>query len=349
MGEGQSIQGLGISEEETFRDALHNFPDKLCEPTSRQYQCLGEEEVDQVSAPMSDCRTSLSCTHSWLHLRLCMSSTFFISRETPTQVITAYELEGDFAHKEGPAMGERNLAGESVRGKLRESMLCPITGEVFMDPVIAPSGHSFERSAIEKWLARRGTDPITRSCNPCRPACCRSCNSIRCQGKILFLHSFVHAHPEVMDSLHSYIIIICAFGLALSRPLPAQKGSPHGFVSSCTSSQCAAPQPSQGPHSALQTMNPAYMTLLQHRSPTFASCLVTNHALRRLIGDIQATDMCTKDPARSNEALRRQVARNIFLEGQMSDLRAASGASLVSKKMKREPFRKADRRPSGLA
>lgn len=89
---------------------------------------------------------------------------------SPTQVMTACKLEENFAHQEGPAIGERDLAGESVRGTLRESMLCPITGEVFIDPVIAPSGHSFERSAIEKWLARRGTDPITRLCNPCLPA-----------------------------------------------------------------------------------------------------------------------------------------------------------------------------------
>ncbi|KAJ9563464.1 hypothetical protein OSB04_008624 [Centaurea solstitialis] len=34
-----------------------------------------------------------------------------------------------------------------------QSFYCPITGEVMVDPVETSSGHTFERSAIEKWLA----------------------------------------------------------------------------------------------------------------------------------------------------------------------------------------------------
>src|ERR1700722_10475272 len=33
-----------------------------------------------------------------------------------------------------------------------EDFLCPITGEVMEDPVIAADGHSYERAAIEKWF-----------------------------------------------------------------------------------------------------------------------------------------------------------------------------------------------------
>ncbi|CAI9785928.1 unnamed protein product [Fraxinus pennsylvanica] len=37
-----------------------------------------------------------------------------------------------------------------------QSFYCPITKEVMVDPVEAPSGHTFERSAIEKWLLEHG-------------------------------------------------------------------------------------------------------------------------------------------------------------------------------------------------
>lgn len=38
---------------------------------------------------------------------------------------------------------------------------CPITLEVFRDPVIIATGRVFERSAIEEWIARSKTDPLT--------------------------------------------------------------------------------------------------------------------------------------------------------------------------------------------
>lgn len=43
-----------------------------------------------------------------------------------------------------------------------QSYYCPITQEIFKDPVIDPDGNSYEREAIEDWLARNSTSPITR-------------------------------------------------------------------------------------------------------------------------------------------------------------------------------------------
>jgi len=40
--------------------------------------------------------------------------------------------------------------------------VCPIFQTVMSDPVMEPAGHSYERSAIESWLARNGTSPTTR-------------------------------------------------------------------------------------------------------------------------------------------------------------------------------------------
>ncbi|MCD7448120.1 hypothetical protein HAX54_038214 [Datura stramonium] len=41
------------------------------------------------------------------------------------------------------------------------SFYCPITREVMTDPVETPSGHTFERCAIEKWLAEGNLCPMT--------------------------------------------------------------------------------------------------------------------------------------------------------------------------------------------
>ncbi|XP_055817074.1 U-box domain-containing protein 44-like [Solanum dulcamara] len=41
------------------------------------------------------------------------------------------------------------------------SFYCPITHEVMTDPVETPSGHTFERCAIEKWLAEGNLCPVT--------------------------------------------------------------------------------------------------------------------------------------------------------------------------------------------
>jgi hypothetical protein len=39
---------------------------------------------------------------------------------------------------------------------------CPLTYTLFEDPVIAMDGHTYERSAIEKWFKDHNTSPITR-------------------------------------------------------------------------------------------------------------------------------------------------------------------------------------------
>ncbi len=43
------------------------------------------------------------------------------------------------------------------------SFKCPITADVMQDPVICPEGHSFERRAIESWLEKVQTNPVTRT------------------------------------------------------------------------------------------------------------------------------------------------------------------------------------------
>ena len=44
-----------------------------------------------------------------------------------------------------------------------DHLVCPILGEIMMDPVIDREGNTYERSAITEWLQKSGTSPITRS------------------------------------------------------------------------------------------------------------------------------------------------------------------------------------------
>lgn len=43
-----------------------------------------------------------------------------------------------------------------------DSFLCPLTQEVMREPVVDPEGNTYERSAIEAWLEKNNTSPITR-------------------------------------------------------------------------------------------------------------------------------------------------------------------------------------------
>lgn len=47
-----------------------------------------------------------------------------------------------------------------MRGmKIRDEFICPITYELMREPVVAFDGHTYEKSAIEKWLKANHTSP----------------------------------------------------------------------------------------------------------------------------------------------------------------------------------------------
>lgn len=59
------------------------------------------------------------------------------------------------------------LTGGVLRGLMQrleqvsEALCCPITHEVFVDPVVAADGITYERSAIVNWLSSHNTSPMT--------------------------------------------------------------------------------------------------------------------------------------------------------------------------------------------
>ena len=64
------------------------------------------------------------------------------------------------------APNARLMPTAAPRGRLMpsplKSFICPITMEMFKDPVLTSDGHTYERSAIEEWLeAGKRTSPLT--------------------------------------------------------------------------------------------------------------------------------------------------------------------------------------------
>jgi hypothetical protein len=43
-----------------------------------------------------------------------------------------------------------------------EYLICPITYQIFHDPVVTGDGHTYERTAIVRWICEHGTSPLTR-------------------------------------------------------------------------------------------------------------------------------------------------------------------------------------------
>ena len=57
---------------------------------------------------------------------------------------------------------EENKQLKEKNKQLTENCICPITMEVMKEPVICSDAHTYERSAIEKWLSTNNCSPMTR-------------------------------------------------------------------------------------------------------------------------------------------------------------------------------------------
>ena len=57
----------------------------------------------------------------------------------------------------------RDLKAKLTQGQqeLLDILVCPITQEVMVDPVLAADHHTYERQAIELWLRNQNRSPLT--------------------------------------------------------------------------------------------------------------------------------------------------------------------------------------------
>ncbi len=42
-----------------------------------------------------------------------------------------------------------------------QKLICPISGQIFKEPVFTSDGHTYEKEEIEKWLLTKDTSPKT--------------------------------------------------------------------------------------------------------------------------------------------------------------------------------------------
>lgn len=71
----------------------------------------------------------------------------------------------------GGALAALYIEAERLQGNLDEldkGVMCPITHEPMMDPVVTSLGMTYERRAIEKWLEMHTSDPLTGALLPSR-------------------------------------------------------------------------------------------------------------------------------------------------------------------------------------
>lgn len=57
--------------------------------------------------------------------------------------------------------GSRSTKSSNAHNPVPRGFLCPINLTIMKHPVIAADGHSYERLAIEMWLASHNTSPLT--------------------------------------------------------------------------------------------------------------------------------------------------------------------------------------------
>ena len=58
-------------------------------------------------------------------------------------------------------MARPSAASAGALAECPEAFLCPITQDCLIDPVFATDGHTYERSAIDRWLRSHNTSPTT--------------------------------------------------------------------------------------------------------------------------------------------------------------------------------------------
>lgn len=56
---------------------------------------------------------------------------------------------------------EDGFNNNMMDGKPPKSVNCPITGMPMQDPIVLQDGMSYERAAIERWLKKKSTSPVT--------------------------------------------------------------------------------------------------------------------------------------------------------------------------------------------
>jgi len=83
-----------------------------------------------------------------------------------------------------------------------DTIYCPITRQIFNDPVIAEDGFVYERTEIQKWLDTKSSSPITRES--------MGKNLNKCNYMKQLVKSHLETHPEEKDNVYKINNILIA-------------------------------------------------------------------------------------------------------------------------------------------
>ena len=81
------------------------------------------------------------------------------------------------------------------KDKIPMEFLCPITQEILIDPVMAQDGNSYERKAIELWLEKHSTSPMTNAPLPSK-------NLLPNLNLKKLIADYVEANKEVLAAMN---------------------------------------------------------------------------------------------------------------------------------------------------
>jgi hypothetical protein len=108
--------------------------------------------------------------------------------------------------------GEAGEAGEEVEPEWPADMLCPISWVPMDDAVMAADGHSYQRAAIEEWIARKQAGKVEGN-----PESCPVRASPPCMGIIVSIILIVPLTAGVPAALTNWSVSV--LGLCLSTDL----------------------------------------------------------------------------------------------------------------------------------
>ncbi|XP_076898619.1 U-box domain-containing protein 43-like [Bidens hawaiensis] len=114
-------------------------------------------EQSVLRAEYEDFKKEMEKTDVTADVAECLQTEQVVSLLGKADIIATVE------EREKKYFNKRNSLGRQPLEPL-QSFYCPITGDVMEDPVETPTGHSFEREAIEKWLAaENNVCPVTKT------------------------------------------------------------------------------------------------------------------------------------------------------------------------------------------
>ena len=84
---------------------------------------------------------------------------------------------------------------------MEAELTCPITGEIFLRPaLLVGDGHTYERAAAERWLARSATSPLTGEPLPPHGLALVDNHALRKQAE-----AFLERHPDLRPDPESWL------------------------------------------------------------------------------------------------------------------------------------------------